>query len=84
MKEFVPLRPEIYSYLTDDGHVDEGAKGTKKCVAKQKINFEDCQTCMENNRSILRIQQKFPSEAQNLLTEKINKIALSVDDDKRI
>ena len=31
MKEFVTLRPKIYSYLTDDCEEDKKAKGTKKC-----------------------------------------------------
>ena len=30
MEEFVTLRPKMYSYLTDNGHVDKGLKGTKK------------------------------------------------------
>ena len=35
MKEILPLRPTMYSYLTDDGNVDKKAKGARKCV----INF---------------------------------------------
>lgn len=30
MEEFVTLRPKMYSYLTDNGHVDKGLKGTQK------------------------------------------------------
>ena len=30
-----------YSYLKDNGHVDEKAKGTIKCVIKREIKFED-------------------------------------------
>ena len=33
-KEFVVLRPKMYSYLTDDDCVDNKVKGTKKCVIK--------------------------------------------------
>ena len=39
--EFVTLRPETYSYLTDDGKEDKKAKGTKKCVIKIMIKFDD-------------------------------------------
>ena len=39
---------------------------------------------MKNNKSILKTQQKFKSERRNVFTEKINKIALSSDDDKRM
>ena len=39
--EFVTLRPKTYSYLTDDGKEDKKAKGTKKCIIKRMIKFND-------------------------------------------
>ena len=39
---------------------------------------------MRNNKSILKTQQRFKSEKNNVFTEKINKITLSSNDDKRI
>ena len=41
MTEFVALRPKTYSYLTDDCKEDKKAKGTKKCVIKQRLKFSD-------------------------------------------
>ena len=41
MKEFVALRPKTYSYLMDDGWSDKKAKGTKKCVLKGRLKFND-------------------------------------------
>ena len=41
MKEFIGLRPKCYSYLTDDGDVDKKAKGTKKCIIKKEIMFNN-------------------------------------------
>ena len=41
MKEFVVLRPKTYSYLTDDFEEDKKAKGTKKCVIKRELKFND-------------------------------------------
>ena len=41
MTEFLALRPKTYSYLTDDFEEDKKAKGTKKCVIKQKLKFSD-------------------------------------------
>ena len=41
MKEFLGLRPKCYSYLTEDGNVDKRAKGTKKCVIKKEIMFNN-------------------------------------------
>ena len=39
--EFVALRPKAYSYLDDDGNNHKKAKGTKKCVIKQKLMFQN-------------------------------------------
>ena len=38
---------------------------------------------IENNRLILKSQQRFKSEKHNVFSEEVNKIALSTDDDKR-
>ena len=47
MKEFVGLRAKTYSYLIDDGSEDKKAKGTKKCVIKRKLKFQDYKNCLE-------------------------------------
>ena len=39
---------------------------------------------MLNNELILKLQQRFQSEAHNVYTEEVNKIALSSNDDKRL
>ena len=39
--EFFTLRSKTSSYLTDDGKEDKKAKGTKKCVIKRMIKFND-------------------------------------------
>ena len=49
MTEFVALRPKSYSYLMDDGRNDGKAKGTKKCVIKRRLKFNDCKDCLLNN-----------------------------------
>ena len=87
MTEFVALRPKTYSYLKeDDGkHVTEKkAKGTKKCVMKRILKFNDYKDCLLNNEIILKSQQRFKGEAHNVHTEEINKTALSSNDDKRL
>ena len=60
------------------------AKGTKKCVIKRIIKFNDYKNCLLNNKSILKTQQRSKSEAHNVYTEEINKIALSSNDDKKL
>ena len=82
--EFVTLRPKTYSFLTDDGKEDKKAKGTKKCIIKKMIKFNDYKKCLLNGEIILKSQQRFISNKHDVYTEDVNKIALSNDDDKRI
>ena len=82
--EFVTLRPKTYSFLTDDGKEDKKAKGTKKCIIKKMIKFNDYKKCLLNDEAILKSQQRFISKKHDVYTGNINKIALSNNDDKRI
>ena len=66
--EFVTLRP----------------KGTKKCVIKKMIRFNDYKKCLLSDEVILKSQQRFISKKHDVYTENINKIALSNNYDKRI
>ena len=84
MAEFVAWRPKTYSYLMDDGWSDKKAKETKKCVIKRRLKFSDYKNCLLNNEIVLKSQQRFQSERHDVYTEKINKIALSSNDDKRL
>ena len=52
--EFVALRPKTYSYLTDDCKEDKKAKGTKKCVIKRMIKFDDYKNCLLNGEVVLK------------------------------
>ena len=47
MKEFVGLRTKTYSYLKDNNNEDKKAKGTKKCVIKRKLKFQDYKNCLD-------------------------------------
>ena len=82
MTEFVGFRPKTYLYLMNDDNTDK--KAMKKCVLKNKdfslviINF------LLNNKIILKSQQRFKSEAHDVYTENINKIALSINDERRL
>ena len=82
--DFIALRPKNYSYLTDDCKEDKKAKGTKKCVIKRMIKFDDYKNCLLNDEVVLKSQQRFKSKGHDLYTENINKIALSSNDDKRL
>ena len=82
--EFVTLRPKTYSYLTNDSNGDKKAKGTKRCVIKRMIKFDDYKNCLLKDKVLLKSQQSFIGKKHNVYTEDINKVALSNEDDKRI
>ena len=46
--------------------------------------WESHKEFIKNNKLILKSKQRFRSEKHNVFTEKVNKIALSAKDDKRI
>ena len=84
MTKFVGLRAKACIYLTNDGSEDKKAKGTKKCVIKRKIKFENYRNSLEatklkknhekfirNNKSIIKTQQRFKSESHNVLLKKL-------------
>ena len=56
--EFVTLRPKTYSYLTDNGKENKKPKGTKKCVIKRMIKFDDYKNCLLNDKISLKITAK--------------------------
>ena len=47
LTKFVELRAKTYSYLIDDDRKDKKAKGTKKCVLKRKLDFENYKNRLE-------------------------------------
>ena len=66
--EFVTLTPKPYSYLTDDCKEDKKAKGTKKCVIKRMIKFNDYKNCLLKDEVILKSQQRFISKKHDVYT----------------
>ena len=68
----------------DDGSNHKKAKGTKMCVIKQKLIFENYKDCLFNNKTVYRSQERFKSYYHDVYTEEVNKIALSSNDDKRL
>ena len=84
MEELCALRPKTYSYLMDDDSEVKKSKGTKKCVIKRELMFENYTYCLRNNKIILKSQQRFKSDHHKEYTEEVNKITLSSNDDKRL
>ena len=69
--------------MDDDSEVKK-AKGTKKCVIKRELMFENYKDCLFNGEAISNSQQRCKSGHHKVYTEEVNKIALSSDDDKRL
>ena len=93
MEEFCALRAKTYAYLingyNDDDYdkekiINKKAKGTKECVIKRRVLFENYKDCLFNNTVILRSQQRFKIDSHKLYTEVVNKNALSSNNDKRL
>ena len=49
MKEFISLRPKMYSYRVGSDEPMK-CKGIKKCVVKKMISFDDYKRCLERTR----------------------------------
>ena len=60
------------------------SKGTKKCITKRVLMFQNYKDSLFNDEVIIRSQQRFRSDHHKVCTEEVNKIALSSNDDKRI
>ena len=82
--EFIALRAKVYAYLKEDGSEHKKAKGTKKCMIKREIMFENFRESLFEGKIISKSQQRFRSDNHNVYTEEINKIALNSNDDKRL
>ena len=79
---FVGLRPKLYSFKVEDDKIVKKCKGIKENVVKREITFDDYVKCLfsgeeQMNMKIIR------SENHDIFSKKVNKIALSNDDDKR-
>ena len=83
MKEFVSLRPKMYSYRVGNSEPKK-CKGIKKCVVKKTISFDDYKRCLFSGESSHRSQLLFRSRKHEVRTLEVNKLALSREDDKRI
>ena len=68
----------------DDDSEKKKAKGIKKCIIKRRTMFENYKDSLFNDNTILRSQLRFRSNHRNVYTEKVNKIVLSSNGDKRL
>ena len=85
ISEFCGLKAKSYSIkLDDDSYEIKKAKGTKKCVVKRHINFDNYVNILFNNKELPRSQFRFKSDHHKIYKQKFNKITLNYFADKRI
>ena len=54
--DFVALRPKTYSYMTGEFIEMKKANGTKKCVIKKMLKFDDYNKCLFDKEPMLKSQ----------------------------
>ena len=84
MTEFVALRAKAYVYIEKDCSEHKKAKGTKNCIIKRELMFENYRESLFNSKIILKSQQRFKSVHHKVYTEEVNKIAISTNDEKSL
>ena len=81
--EFVGLRAKLYAYRMTELE-EKRCKGVKKSVVKKTIDFEDYKRCLLDGQEIHRTMNIIRSHQHEVYSERVNKVALSREDDKRI
>ncbi len=64
--------------------MEKKCKGVKEYVIKKHITIEDYKECLFTKKPQFRTMSTIRSRRHNIGTERINKTALSANDDKRI
>ena len=79
--EIVGLRAKLYSYKMLGGFEEKKCKGVTKNVTKRCSQFDDYRECLFSRKEQHRKINVKRSHCHEIYTEKINKIALSSDDE---
>ena len=91
--EFVTLCPKVYAInyeqydFKKSNHkikTSKRTKGTKKCVIKKDLQFDDYMLALFGEKTIMRDQIRFKSDCRNIYTVKVNKVPLRNRDNKRL
>ena len=82
--EFPGPRAKVYAYLMDDDHEVKKCKGVKKTVIKNEITFQNVKDCILKHQTQMRQMNVIRSHKHVVYTERVNKVALSHEDDKRV
>ena len=82
ISEFISLRSKLYSYKTDKDCVKK-CKGIKKQVVKNEITFDEYKAVFLERVPIEKQMNVFRSREHQLYTEKVTKVGLDGNDDKK-
>ena len=66
--EIIAVKPKTWTYLRNDNSAHEKAKGTKNCVIKRRLMFENYKDYLFNNKTIRKSQERFKSDHHELHT----------------
>jgi len=83
IKEFIGLRPKMYSLSLEDNKEKLTAKGVKKHKIKNELKHEHYRNCLLNYKDKHISYHTIQSKNHKIGTYKINKVALTHCDDKR-
>ena len=72
-RKFDGLTAKNYSYLIDDDSEDKKAKGTKKCVIRRELQFENYKSCLKATQLENKINHLEKKQKKKKLKEKISK-----------
>ena len=81
IKEFVELKPKMYSFLAEDNNDFKKIKGVKR-NAVATINHNEYKEVLLNNKCIKHSMNRIQRKDHKIGTYEINKITLSCFDDK--
>ena len=79
---FVGLRAKLYAYKIE-GAEEKKCKGVKKSVVKRDICFDDYINTLFSQEKQMRVMNLIRCDKHNMYSVKVNKVALSANDDKR-
>ena len=63
---------------------EKRCKGTKKWVVSEGLTFDECKTCLSDDKTVYREQMLFENKKHEVYTVNKYKIALNKDDKKRL
>ena len=71
MSEFCALKAKTYAFKLDNGNEVKKTKGTKKCVVKRHITFDDYVSTLFNDNKLLKSQFTFKSDHDKITHRKL-------------